>query len=386
MRVLLLHNRYRAQGGEERVVRAQADLLVRHGHTVELLERDSASLSRGRAAAGLLGGGIAADAVAAAVRRMRAEIVHAHNVHPTFGWRALAAARAAGAATLLQLHNFRLYCAIAVAYRDGRPCHECRGLDTRPGVRHRCRESPGEAVVYAAGLALQQRRLLGHSDRLIALSARHLALLGDHGLAPERVSIVPNFVPESAWRSPNTGVGPGRHALVAGRLVPEKGFDTAIRAAALAGVPLLVAGDGPDGTRLRALAAELGVEVSFPGWLGGEEMAQALAGAGVVLVPSRCEEAFGYGVLDAIAAGVPVIASQRGGLADLTATVGAVGLDPEDPQAWGRTLAALWTDPVRRRSLAVQGQVRGRAAFGEAPALEALLSAYRTAWSRRAAS
>ncbi len=72
------------------------------------------------AAQGLVLGGVEPGEVADAVRRIRADVVHAHNLHPLFGWRALAAARAAGARTVLHLHNFRLFCAIAVAYRAAR--------------------------------------------------------------------------------------------------------------------------------------------------------------------------------------------------------------------------------------------------------------------------
>src|SRR5579863_5330656 len=139
MRILLLHNRYRALGGEERAVADIADLLVRRGHTVERLERSSTDVSRARAARSLLEGGVETGAVADALRRLKPDVVHAHNVHPLFGWRALAAARAAGARTILQLHNFRLFCAVAVAYRNGAPCYDCQRRDTLPGVIHRCR-------------------------------------------------------------------------------------------------------------------------------------------------------------------------------------------------------------------------------------------------------
>ncbi len=101
---------------------------------------------------------------------MRADVVHAHNLHPTFGWRALAAARAAGARTVLHLHNYRLFCAVGIAYRDGAPCLRCRGANTMPGVIHRCRGSVPEAAVYALGLRRQQPHLLAHADRLIAVS------------------------------------------------------------------------------------------------------------------------------------------------------------------------------------------------------------------------
>ena len=96
--ILFLHNRYRTTGGEERAVE---DLmwLVREqlGEDAELLERDSSLLGRSEAAAGMLGGGLRPEEVAQAVRRTGARVVHAHNLNPTFGWRALAAARAGAA-------------------------------------------------------------------------------------------------------------------------------------------------------------------------------------------------------------------------------------------------------------------------------------------------
>src|SRR5262249_33051914 len=118
MRVLLLHNRYRTQGGEERAVQDIVTLLSGRGHLVEVLERSSTSVGRTTAARGMLLGGVEPDEVGRAVRATGAEVVHAHNIHPLLGWRALAAAREAGARTILHLHNFRLFCAIAIGYRD----------------------------------------------------------------------------------------------------------------------------------------------------------------------------------------------------------------------------------------------------------------------------
>ena len=164
MRLLMLHNRYRAHGGEERAVIELATLLRRRGHLVELLERDSAAVSSVRAAHALLRGGERESEVEDAIARVRPDVVHAHNLHPLLGWRALAAARDAGVRTVLQLHNYRLYCATGVAYRNGVPCHACRGLDTVPGLVHNCRGSRPQAAVYAAGIALAQRRLLAAAD------------------------------------------------------------------------------------------------------------------------------------------------------------------------------------------------------------------------------
>ena len=98
-----------------------------------MLDRDSAALSRSRAAAGMLRGGLDPDDVADAVRRTRARVVHAHNVNPSFGWRALAAARDAGARVVLHLHNYRLVCAVGTCFTRGADCTRCHGRNTLPG-------------------------------------------------------------------------------------------------------------------------------------------------------------------------------------------------------------------------------------------------------------
>src|SRR6201999_1427064 len=128
------------------------------GEDAELLERDSARIGRARAAAGLVRGGLDPDEVARAVRRTGARIVHAHNLHPTLGWRALAAAREAGARVVLHLHQYRLVCAIGVCFRDGHECLRCHGRNTLPGIALNCRGSRAEATAYGAALMTWQHR------------------------------------------------------------------------------------------------------------------------------------------------------------------------------------------------------------------------------------
>lgn len=371
MRVLLLHNRYRAEGGEERAVADIVALLVKRGHTVQLLERSSLELGRVPAARALIRGGADPQEVSAAVRRLRADVVHAHNLHPLLGWRALAAARDAGARTVLHLHNFRLFCAIAIAYRDGAPCFRCRATDTRPGLRLRCRGSVPEAAVYAAGLHLQQPRLLEHADRFVTVSKATARRLIELGLPAEPTIALPNFVPATSIAA-GTRADRGEYALVAGRLVPEKGFDTAISAARAAAVPLVVAGDGPDRGRLERLAE--GAEVNFTGRLTADSLAGVRARAAVVLAPSRWEEPCPYSVLDALAAGVPVLASNRGGLPELVEREAVLAAD--DLQAWAHALGELWRNPAARRERGARALSRARERFGEDRYYDGLMGAY----------
>jgi glycosyltransferase involved in cell wall biosynthesis len=374
MRILQLHNRYRHQGGEERAVADITTLLRRHGHEVEVLERSSERAGSGAAARGLLSGGLDPSEVADAVRRSGAEVVHAHNLHPLLGWRALAAAREAGARTILHLHNFRLFCAIAIAYRDGERCFRCHGVNTLPGLRLRCRGSVPEAAVYAAGLALQQGRLLEHADQLVAVSEATLGRLRSLGLPAAKSGALANFVLDDGF-APRSRAAEGTYALVTGRLVQEKGFDTAITAALGASVPLVIAGEGPDEARLRALAGASGATgIRFAGHVSPDELGRLRAGAAVVLAPSRWEEPCPYSVLDGLAAGVPVLASDRGGLPEI---VGAEGVLPaEDTTTWTSALGELWGDPGLRATRGTASLERARRQHGEERFLGRLMEIY----------
>ena len=369
--ILLLHNRYRAAGGEERAVGDLAALLRRRGHEVEVLERSSQGLGRAAAARGLLAGGLDPDEVADVVRRRGARVVHAHNIHPLFGWRALAAARAAGARTVLHLHNYRLFCAIGVAYRDGASCFRCRRGHTLPGLRLRCRGSLSEAAVYATALYRQQPRLLEHVDQFVSVSDALASRLRDLGLPASLTATLPNFVPDDQLARSSRAEA-GEFALVAGRLTEEKGFDTAIAAARAAGTPLVVAGAGPDESRLRSLAA--GADVRFTGRLAPEALSALRARAAVVLAPSRWEEPCPYSVLEAMAAGVPVLAADRGGLPEL---VGEDAVLPaSDQAAWSNAVSELWQDPPLRAARGEQALVRARAQFSEAGYYDRLSQLY----------
>jgi glycosyltransferase involved in cell wall biosynthesis len=369
--ILILHNRYRAAGGEERAVADLAALLARRGHEVEVLERSSDRVGRVQAARGLLAGGLDPGEIADIVRRRRARVVHAHNIHPLFGWRALAAAQAAGARTVVHLHNYRLFCAIGIAYRDGAPCFRCRRGHTRPGLRLRCRGSRSEAAVYAIALRRQQPELFEHVDRFIAVSEALASHLRDLGLPASLTATLPNFVPDDQFAR-RSRAGAGEFALAAGRLTEEKGFDTAIAAARRSGVPLVIAGSGPDEPRLRALAA--GGDVRFTGRLAPDALADLRARTAVVLAPSRWEEPCPYAVLEALAAGVPVLASDRGGLPELVGREAA--LPARDSPAWSAALSALWGSPQLREERGAEALARARRQFGETEYYDRLTRLY----------
>ena len=344
-----------------------------------LLERRSADVSRPRAALALLNGGAGADDVGAAVSELGADVAHVHNMQPLFGPRALEAAREAGAAVVLQLHNLRLFCAIGVASRDGGPCFRCHHRNTLPGLVLNCRGSVPEAVVYAAALARHQAAVLEAVDRFVVPSgyaAGQSALLG---VPAERIETVPHYIPREAFAERSRAAS-GGYALIAARLSPEKGVDTAIEAAALADVPLRVAGEGDELARLMEFAEIISAPVEFTGRLSREQLREQLAGAAMLLMPSRYHEFAGYSALEAMAAGVPVIASGLGALPELVG--GEHCVPPNEPHGLAARMRKLWRDPDRRRGQGDAHIERVRRAHSEEGYVNRLEQVYAAARSR----
>ena len=363
--ILLLHHRYRIPGGEERAVDDLAWLIREHlGEEAAVLERDSARVPAARAAAGLLAGGLRPQQVADAVRRTGARVVHAHNTLPTLGWRALAAAREAGARVVLHLHNYRLVCAVGTCFNSrGEDCTRCQGRDTWPGVRLNCRGTGPEATVYGAALAAWQRRLAAQVDTFVVPSAAAAARLTELRAPIAQPHVVPHVVRSFAEGSVAAA---GQHALVASRLAPEKGIDVAAQACAQAELPLVVAGDGPLLEPLRAAHPD----VRFAGRVGADELAALRNQAALAIVPSRSAETFGLAAAEAMAAGVPVVASRIGALPEL---VDDDGLAPPGDVA---ALAAAAARRYRDAAAGEAGLARVRERCAPEAAARALAAVY----------
>ncbi|WP_341359324.1 glycosyltransferase family 4 protein [Georgenia sp. M64] len=174
--------------------------------------------------------------------------------------------------------------------------------------------------------------------------------------------VVPNGVNLDEKLDPAHVQACGPVVLALGRIERTKGFDLLLRAFARADLPpgtrLALGGDGTEVAVLRALVTELGVadQVSFLGVLRRDGVAGWLDAATVLVVPSRYE-AFGIVILEAWRAGTPVIATSRGGPAEIV-TEGVDGLlvDPLDVDSLAAALATLLRDRDLARRLSVAGR------------------------------
>jgi len=157
-----------------------------------------------------------------------------------------------------------------------------------------------------------------------------------------------------------------RHVLYVGRLEPRKGVDRLVRAMAsvqdrLAGVQLVIVGDGPDRAAVETLARDLRVPVTFPGRVSDDDLPGYYQAADVVCSPALGDESFGIVLLEAMAAGRPIVATNIAGYAELLGPAGSARLAAvDDPASLARELSAVLEDPELARRLGERGAVAAR--------------------------
>ena len=210
-------------------------------------------------------------------------------------------------------------------------------------------------------------RLLPRADAVTAVSRAAAArLLEAYAVPPARLHVVPNGVDVDFW---STESGTGRRdrdpvVLAVGRLDPVKGHDVLLRAfprvrARVPAARLVIVGGGGDRAPLEALAADLGIAaaVTFDGPLDAARVRERLAGARVFVLPSR-SEGLPLSLVEAMAAGVPCVATAVGGTPEVLTPDAGVLVPAEDPASLGDAVADLLLDEARSSSLAVAGRRR----------------------------
>jgi glycosyltransferase involved in cell wall biosynthesis len=377
VRILILHSRYLsgAASGENRVVDDEARLLIDGGHRVDVWDPAPNSAHGFRlmgTAARAIWSTEATARVRGLIRRSKAEIVHCHNLFPLLSPAVLRAASGEGAAVVMTLHNYRLLCLPATFIRDGRVCEDCLGRPPWPGVLHACyRDSTLGSAALATSLTLHNT--FHTFDRV----AKYLAVSGfvrrkyvEAGWPYDRIEVKSNFASESPKRE-----GPGRYFLYLGRLSPEKGVETLLSAWRRSSARLLVVGDGPTA---RALKADAPPNVEFRPTVSPAEVPTLIREARALLLPSLWYEAQPRVILEAYAAGVPVLASDLGALPEAVGPDSGLLVAPGDAGSWADAIERLLDDRESER-LGHGAWRRWRDRYSPEHALQNLEDAYRRA-------
>ncbi|HEU4474916.1 MAG TPA: glycosyltransferase [Gemmatimonadales bacterium] len=351
MRILHLAKYYWPRsGGMERVVQGLAEGAAGLGHQVEVVAvetlgragssgRQRSSVTRAFSLAALGSQEIAPGYIAAAWGR--ADIIHVHHPHPL--------------ADLACLLRARRTPVVVTQHADSR-----RSI-YRPATRLVLRRAAAVVVPSRAHLALSNE-LIGYESK---------------------VEVIPFGIDQSRWElvpPPPPGAAP--RAIFIGRLVGYKGLDILLRA--LERVPELrldIVGSGPEGPRLRTLAQALAItdRVRWYGEYPDEDLPRRMADADFLVLPSvTVEEMFGLVVLEAMAAGRPVVTTALPSAVREVNVPGETGLEVplRDVPALANALETLSHDPALRKRMGEAGRKRVAERFTQTAMAEKHISLY----------
>lgn len=322
MRVLVLHNRYQISGGEDVVVQAEKALLEANGHDVTLFEATNDNivgcLEKAKTAVSAIYSPSSKRRVREEIAKFSPHIVHVHNYFPLLSPSVFYACQEAGVPVVQTLHNYRLLCANAYLFREGRVCEDCVGKRFPwPGVVNGCYRDSKVGTAIVGTMQSVHRTVQTWTkmiDAYIALTefARQKFIQGN--LPAEKIVVKPNFL----FSDPGNGEGKGGYALFVGRLSPEKGLDKLFQAWEKIGekMPLKIVGDG----QLADTVAEASRKLKGVEWLGRQPKEQVLAlmkEATVLVFPSLWYEGLPMVIAEAYAVGLPVITSDLGSTSSL---------------------------------------------------------------------
>ncbi len=366
-------------GGPIRAVHGLARSLVARGHTVEVFTTDLHGAGRLEVP---LGSPVDLDGVsvryfpvrslprlayapamrAALANLARFDVVHLHSV---FLWPTLAAARAA--------QRERVPWMVAP-----------RGMLVPEliAARGRLRKS--------LWLRLFERRTIERAAGFHATTELEAEDAKRLGLRLPPVYVVPNGVETEPWPGDRTALAPTIRALIEapepfvlalGRVCWKKGLDRLIESlAAVPGARLAIAGNDEEGLtpQLERLALERGVgeRVHFLGPVDGGEKAALLARCALLAMPSASEN-FGNSLLEAMAAGRPVLATPGVGLAPMIAEVGCGRISEGDPESLAAALREMLADPRALDEMGRLGRLAAEERYGWPGIAERMEAVYR---------
>lgn len=245
-----------------------------------------------------------------------AGLAHIHCIYHHLSPSVLPLLKERGIPVVLTAHDLKLACPAYKMLNSGGVCERCKSGNLLHVIANQCvRDSLPVSALVAVEAAVS--RALGlyrrNVDSVVVPSRFYERKLQEWGWPSSQLTYVPNYVHADRLEPKYE---PGSYFLYFGRLAPEKGVHTLIKAAKKAKVVLKIAGTGPMESELRAAAADE-PSIEFLGYRGGDELWSLVRSSRAVVLPSEWYENAPMSVLEAYACGKPVIGSDMGGIPEL---------------------------------------------------------------------
>jgi glycosyltransferase involved in cell wall biosynthesis len=357
MKILFVHNFYQQAGGEDAVLAAEMALLKQQGHEVELWSLDNKDIPSGLAGKVRVAINTVYSSASRRIARekivgFRPDVVHVHNFFPLISPSIYDACLETGTPVVQTLHNYRTICASALLMRDGQICEQCINGSAYQAVKYRCyRDSWLGSLVLATMIArLRRKKVWGHKvTRFIALTEFAKSRFVSAGFPAAKIVVKPNFAAPSTTIPAQVG-NDERFALYVGRISPEKGINTLLRAWASldAGLHLKIAGDGPLLEQLQPAS-----NIELLGRQSAAQISSLMSTAEFLILPSEWYEGFPMVMVEAFAHGLPVLASRLGSMTNIIRD-GENGLlfRAKDVDDLRQKLEWLWQYPLKVQEMA----------------------------------
>lgn len=381
MKIVQIFNRSRSGfGGEETVIANTTEIMTQRGHQVVDAIRTSFGIdnSLARKIAAAINGVYsfsAASEIEKLVEVERPDVVHAHNIYPQWSPSVFRACRKLAIPTILHVHCHYLTCPNWYHLRDGQVCQLCNGGKEYRCLTTNCRGSYAESAAYFVRSYFARKfRLFVDNVSLFVTDSHFLKQsLIAAGFPEQRVVTLYNAVCTTD-AADDGDADHGNYIAYCGRLSSEKGVHVLIEAARLSGLPVRIAGDGPERADLEKNAPS---NVTFVGYLDRETIGDFYRGCRFLVLPSLCFEAFGLVAAEAMGHGKPVIGSKIGGIPEIVRhDETGVLVQPRNARELANQMSALWTDQARCRRYGRTGRSVVRTECSADAYYTGLLSAY----------
>ena len=245
------------------------------------------------------------------------DIAHLHCIYHHQSPSILSTLSKASVPIVMTAHDLKIACPAYKMLNATGICERCKDGSVINVIKHRCvRGSLGASAIVAAesGLHRMLNSYQRYLSKVVVPSRFFMEKFMEWGWPREKFAYIPNYVDASRFEPQ---FSPGGYFLYFGRLAPEKGVGTLLRAASKAGVALKLAGTGPDDESLRALNVELGSPGEFLGYQGGTALWDLIRGARAVVLPSEWYENAPMSLLESFALGKTALGARIGGIPEM---------------------------------------------------------------------
>ncbi|MBL7196756.1 MAG: glycosyltransferase family 4 protein [Candidatus Omnitrophica bacterium] len=363
MKILIIHNHWLEEGGEDRVVNSEIKLLRNHGHQIVVYIRSNKEFKylsvRDKIRFFLydiIWSKKSYDEINDIIIKEKPDIAHIHNIFLMITPSVYYALHDRGIPIVQTLHNYRFFCSKGIFYRKGKVCEECRENYLFPSIIHRCfRNSYLLSYFFSKVLRTHFKKSTFNRtvDCYIALSSFSKNKFIKLGLPENKICIKSNFVNIEIDDKEETQ----DYSLFVGRLVDYKGIKTLIKAyKQLPNCKLKIIGRGPLDTYLKKVTKK-NRNIELLGQLTHKETIDYIKKAKFVVFPSECYENMPRVIVESFACGVPVVASRLGAMAKIV-TEGKTGLHftPQDASDLISKIRWSYSNPIKIEEMGRQAK------------------------------